>query len=268
MDNRQFDLTGQRFGKLTVISFDRYENHTSYWLCQCDCGGQKVVARMYLQNGRTKSCGCIRGKGNHHSAFKPRNLNEKEIKWFIEHYKHTNNADICVKLRISGSFLQRLKRKYGLSKSKQFMRKKLELATERATASHKLHGTYPPKGYIIPRSVEFRYEKGHEVKETAAQNRKRREKMSATRKQTIKEEKARISFGLKQRTNLHLIRQNKNVVSLRHNLRERGYVIERGSMIAYYTPDTNRSEAIESRKNGDRNYVAFQYKPYEVSLGQ
>ena len=48
MGERTFDLTGRRFGKLTVISFDRYEAGSSWWLCRCDCGGEKVVKREYL----------------------------------------------------------------------------------------------------------------------------------------------------------------------------------------------------------------------------
>ena len=53
------DLTGQRFGKLTVI--DRSENDNwgkSRWLCACDCGGRKVVNSRELNRGDTTSCGC------------------------------------------------------------------------------------------------------------------------------------------------------------------------------------------------------------------
>jgi hypothetical protein len=57
------DLTGQRFGRLTVIR--RYgtirteENIYPTWLCHCDCGTEKVVTGRYLRTGRTRSCGCI-----------------------------------------------------------------------------------------------------------------------------------------------------------------------------------------------------------------
>lgn len=55
------DLTGQRFGRLTVIK--RVENDkrgNSRWLCRCDCGNEKVVSSHNLKNGHAKSCGCFR----------------------------------------------------------------------------------------------------------------------------------------------------------------------------------------------------------------
>lgn len=58
--NRFVDMTGQRFGKLVVIK--RAENNKSgaaMWLCQCDCGNEKIVSGGSLRSGGTKSCGCI-----------------------------------------------------------------------------------------------------------------------------------------------------------------------------------------------------------------
>ena len=61
------DLTGQRFGKLTVVS--RAEDCVTKsgkklvaWLCKCDCGKKCVVRSTNLKNGITKSCGCIADK--------------------------------------------------------------------------------------------------------------------------------------------------------------------------------------------------------------
>lgn len=57
------DLTGKRFGSLTVIKFHKRERK-SYWLCDCDCGKQGVVVLgSALVSGNTKGCGCLRGKG-------------------------------------------------------------------------------------------------------------------------------------------------------------------------------------------------------------
>jgi hypothetical protein len=54
------DLTGLKFGKLTVIKLDHRGKNNSgyYWLCLCDCGKEKVIAGSHLRNGNTKSCGC------------------------------------------------------------------------------------------------------------------------------------------------------------------------------------------------------------------
>lgn len=61
---REIDLTGQRFGRLTVVKkvgVKRVGQHSSksIWLCRCDCGNEKEVLRNSLVNGGTKSCGCL-----------------------------------------------------------------------------------------------------------------------------------------------------------------------------------------------------------------
>lgn len=53
------DLTGQRFGRLQVISFCGFTNaKKAKWLCKCDCGNYREVIGVNLRNGNTKSCGC------------------------------------------------------------------------------------------------------------------------------------------------------------------------------------------------------------------
>ena len=53
------DLTGKRFGKLTVMGLDHVSRtRGSFWLCQCDCGTEIVVRRDSLTTGNTMSCGC------------------------------------------------------------------------------------------------------------------------------------------------------------------------------------------------------------------
>lgn len=63
------DLTGQRFGKLTVTKFDHWLEHENghrdrMWLCKCDCGNECIVNHRYLRFGDTESCGCSNSKGN------------------------------------------------------------------------------------------------------------------------------------------------------------------------------------------------------------
>jgi len=65
------DLTGERFGKLTVTGFNRREiqkgyMYRYYWNCVCDCGNECVVSAQLLKRGITKSCGCLRGR--HHMS--------------------------------------------------------------------------------------------------------------------------------------------------------------------------------------------------------
>lgn len=63
LKERRLDLTGQKFGKLTVLEQSFTKNGRIYWKCQCDCGSVPVdVAGTYLKNGTTSSCGCIKSK--------------------------------------------------------------------------------------------------------------------------------------------------------------------------------------------------------------
>jgi hypothetical protein len=53
------DLTGQTFGKLTVIDREsKYERKGVSWNCICACGKKAVVKASRLKNGTTSSCGC------------------------------------------------------------------------------------------------------------------------------------------------------------------------------------------------------------------
>ena len=54
------DLTGQKFGKLTIVRRMENDKHNhARWLCQCDCGNEKVIMSSDIISGKTKSCGCI-----------------------------------------------------------------------------------------------------------------------------------------------------------------------------------------------------------------
>lgn len=58
MNHNFKDETGNRYGKLTVISYEVI-NGKAFWKCQCDCGNVTRVAGDKLRRGITKSCGCI-----------------------------------------------------------------------------------------------------------------------------------------------------------------------------------------------------------------
>ena len=60
---KKLDLTGQRFGKLTVIEPAENVGGRTAWRCRCDCGGETVVKTQHLRSGHTASCGCINGPG-------------------------------------------------------------------------------------------------------------------------------------------------------------------------------------------------------------
>ena len=57
------DLTGKRFGMLTVVKRSHTDGKKWWWVCQCDCGN--TCARVGTELGRsvyskrTPSCGCL-----------------------------------------------------------------------------------------------------------------------------------------------------------------------------------------------------------------
>lgn len=54
------DLTGQRFGRLTVHAFAGRIVRKAQWDCVCDCGAIATVNGANLKSGRSASCGCLR----------------------------------------------------------------------------------------------------------------------------------------------------------------------------------------------------------------
>ena len=56
---KTIDLTGKRFGRLTVVEFAFKKNKRKYWLCKCDCGNYKAIQSPHLTSGHTQSCGCL-----------------------------------------------------------------------------------------------------------------------------------------------------------------------------------------------------------------
>ena len=62
-------LTGNTYGRLTVIALERKEQRIIkgrkqgfiyHYACSCECGEVTTVAMNHLKTGKTISCGCIR----------------------------------------------------------------------------------------------------------------------------------------------------------------------------------------------------------------
>lgn len=60
MSKRIIDLTGEKFGKLTVVELNGLDKYrTALWKCRCDCGNVVNAVHSNLVKGVTKSCGCM-----------------------------------------------------------------------------------------------------------------------------------------------------------------------------------------------------------------
>lgn len=49
---------GRKYGKLTVIKYDKSVNGNLCFICRCECGNEKSIQKSGLVSGSTKSCGC------------------------------------------------------------------------------------------------------------------------------------------------------------------------------------------------------------------
>lgn len=55
------DLTGQKFGKLTVVAQIGKKGNAILWRCKCECGNDCEVVTADLNRQHNVSCGCNRG---------------------------------------------------------------------------------------------------------------------------------------------------------------------------------------------------------------
>lgn len=80
------DLTGQRYGRLTVVSLASHDNGIVFWNCVCDCGSQKIAKASELRSGHTSSCGCLLKESRRKNAL-TRALVNRDLPTDIKTYK-------------------------------------------------------------------------------------------------------------------------------------------------------------------------------------
>jgi DNA-directed RNA polymerase specialized sigma24 family protein len=175
-------------------------------------------------------------------------LTDQQEAWLLKHFKHTKNEDIAKKLGVSPRSVNRLAEKRGLTKSRQFIRKTQLDAAAAANKSNRINGTYPPKGYQIPNKEKGYFKKGEKPIDRLGAKREaeRIAKSVQSRKETFKLEKARAIFGLPRQTKMKVVLRPRRQVRVRYYLRKRGYTVERGSNVAYYNSQTQRSLKMET----------------------
>lgn len=104
------DITGMKFGSLTVISMYKKIKNSMHWNCLCECGNEITVNGAKLRNGHTKSCGCYKikriketnsrdhnyiDKGNFYEVLDMKGdilfLVDKDKKYLVEEYRWKRN---------------------------------------------------------------------------------------------------------------------------------------------------------------------------------
>jgi hypothetical protein len=98
----KIDLTGQRFGRLTVTSQSRVQGRETHWFCICDCGTQKWIRASHLKDGSTKSCHCIQREnltGQRFGKLVVTDQSRVEIKMYKKRgipYAHRITKRLCI----------------------------------------------------------------------------------------------------------------------------------------------------------------------------
>ena len=175
-------------------------------------------------------------------------ITERQKAYLVRHYRNTKNDVLMEKLGLKFSTFHRLVRELGLRKSKQFMNKCLKAMTDAAKESHLRNGTYPPKGYRIPRSDEFCYRPGDKPWDKCGRRKwnKGRKKAAEKWKHTFLVDRVRRQNGLPQLTRLNTNVQPRKKITDRCYLKKCGYVVDEAEVTAYWTPETRR--AVRSRQ--------------------
>lgn len=113
------NYTGQKFGKLTVISFHGYaqsNNKDSLWLCQCECGNTKVTRIRTLKNGQTKTCGvCPKPIGNQHPEWEGCGEISKDLFNSYRHSAIARNLDFKISIEYLWNLFEKQNRKCALT---------------------------------------------------------------------------------------------------------------------------------------------------------
>lgn len=74
------DITGQKFGRYTVLGQAESKHGKTYWLCRCECGNERTVQGTHLKMGRAQSCGCLAREQRAQKAQKKPKKAEKPAK--------------------------------------------------------------------------------------------------------------------------------------------------------------------------------------------
>lgn len=83
------DETNNVYGKLTVLSFEKIDNHNAMWKCKCECGNEIIVSGTHLRSGHTISCGCVKSVGEMKIN---KILTENKINYSTQYTVFINNA--------------------------------------------------------------------------------------------------------------------------------------------------------------------------------
>lgn len=172
----------------------------------------------------------------------------EQLQYLIDNFPNTINAELASHLGIGMRTMSRIASDLGLTKSNEFLHQRSQKAID-ALRRWNINNPKPP-GFRIPNSENYQFRKGTSIRSRQGEEVHQRAvaKRATIRRETIKQERRRILFGLPQKTNLRLTAKPREKVLLRYYLRTRGYIIDDDKRMAYYTDSTKRGARIERKQ--------------------
>mgnify|MGYP002865550380 CR=1 FL=1 len=166
-------------------------------------------------------------------------LTQEQIDYIRRNFANTPNKELAKSLGISSSAISNIQRKYHLTKSR-----------EHTKAMHRLSGLASADSWG---KIEL-------TPEVLA-------KRAASFKKTWHTERARVLFGLPQKTQIHIKKWSTEKVRQNYYLRKRGYIIDEANLIAYYTEKTHRAKRLEAIPRGKKVGSIkpfYDFRPYNT----
>lgn len=209
---------------------------------------------------------------------KVRHINARRFEFLPEHdaymrqyYPTTTNAEIAAVLGVSKKCLTNYARRLGVRKDAEWLLQIQKIDCIRKAnegTQQRIKGLKPKSerflAYIERKKAEgfpnrYKVPKGHCTKTIVGEEKWKEQckKNSKTMKELRLMEKMRYMAGLEQKTKYRIGSSPRWVHALRYRLRERGYVIQHGGYVCYYTPTTQRDVKVES----GRRKSPFSFKP-------
>ena len=165
----------------------------------------------------------------------PKPMTPEQIAFIRRNFANMRNCDLAEQAGLSESSVCRVQQMYRLRKSAEHntrMGRKAGLASLEARGGAQICEFTPE---IIAKRI-------------------------ASYKQTLREERARVLFGLNQKTRMKVKKEPRPKRRQRCYLKAHGYIIDKENNIAYWTEQTERAPIMEK---GNRNRQYYKFRPYE-----
>lgn len=157
---------------------------------------------------------------------------EEELQYLKENYATTKNRILQERLRIGHTILRMTARKLGLWKIPTFQSDFVK--------SPKKYNDGRARCRPSQKAIENAQAALRKLRQDPEHHARWRERISEGQKKLYRAERRRVMFGLEQKTNKKVFQAPRYKYEIRYRLRKCGYIIGRGSSVAYYNENTKR----------------------------